>query len=222
MKPFSSHLTHSNLKPTLLMVAIPFVALSVGLGWIVQDSPSTAFKNYQKALSTSDWEEALAISDQNSFEYLDSLREWIGKDDRDELLGLGAFEQFLVLRARFEIEKKGLENIDDAELLGIWMKALDVRSKLIKTKIMNQYYFGNTAIGQLFNTKTHTNTGMKFRLVNESGWKVDTIALMRGFYMASGCLGTFEDSLDDNISEKGYLSRHPQALNPELPERHTL
>jgi hypothetical protein len=224
MKPFSGNLTQSNLKLTLMLVAIPFAALTVGLVWIVQDSPSTTFKNYQQALSTSDWKATLAISDQNTFDYLNSLQQWIVTDSSEELSGLDGFEQFLVLRACFETRKTELERLDEVELFGIWMKALEIRPQLLKTKVMNQYYFGDTAIGQLFSTKTHSNTGMKFRLVHESGWKVDTISLMREYYEASGCIGNYEQSPEIGIGnpDKGYLSRHPQGIKANLAEWHTL
>ncbi|MDG2167114.1 MAG: hypothetical protein P8L44_04210 [Opitutales bacterium] len=221
MKPFSANLTQSNLRMTLLLVAILFVALTVGIGWIVQDSPSSTFKDYQNALSISDWKAALEISDNNTIDYLERMNEWVMADSSKELYGLGAFEQFLVLRARFEVKKNLHERLDNTELFGVWMKALDVRPKLLKTEIMNQYYFGDIAIGQLFSTKTHSNTGMKFRLVHESGWKVDTIALIRAFYESSGCIGIFEESAEIGSPKKSYLSRHPKE-SPRLPDRHTL
>ncbi len=221
MKPFSGNLTQSNLRMTLLLVAIPFVALTVGIGWIVQDSPATAFKAYQRALSISDWDAALEISDSNTIEYLERLNEWIMADSREELYGLGAFDQFLVLRARFEAKKNPCESLDNTELCSIWMKALDVRSKLLKTKIMNQYYFGDIAIGQLFSSKTHSNTGLKFRLIHESGWKVDAIALMRAYYESSGCVGINEESVEIESPTHSYLSRHPSE-SPRMSNRHTL
>ncbi len=221
MKPFSGNLTQSNLRMTLLLVSIPFVALTVGIGWIVQDSPSTAFKAYQRALSISDWEAALEISNSNTIEYLERLNEWITADSSEELYGLGAFEQFLVLRARFEAEKNPHEKLDNTELFGIWMKALDVRPKLLKTKIMNQYYFGDIAIGQLFSSKTHSNTGLKFRLIHESGWKVDTIALLRAYYESSGCIGIYEEAAEIQRPNQSYLSRHPSE-SPRLANRLTL
>lgn len=222
MKPFSTHITQSNLKATMIMVGLPFIALLVGIGWIVQDSPATSFNKYQEALSTSDWEAVLALSDENTVKYIESLRVWLATAEEDQMYQLSAFDQFLVLKTRFENCDQDISQLSQAELFGIWMKALDVRNQLLKTKIMNQYYFGGTAIGQLFNTRTHSNTGMKFRMNHEDGWKVDAIALMRGYYEASSFSGFSELPTEIEPSEGGYLSRHPSALDNAVPERHTL
>ena len=223
MKPYSNHFTQANLKLTVLLVGIPFLMLILGIGLIVQDSPSTAFNSYQKALSTSDWEAVLALSDDNTKASLDSLKQWAVQDAED-LYYLGAFEQFLVTETQYGSRNRDVTELDRTEIFGILMKALEVRHEMVKAKMINQYYFGEVAVGQLFNTKTRSNTGKKIRFMHESGWKVDAIGLMEAFYDASAYRLNTGSLIEHHTanSNQGYLSRHPQALNPESPERHTL
>lgn len=223
MKPFSSQLTQSTTKLTLSIIVAPLVLLTAGWWIAIQGDPTDRFEAYKKALSVSDWETTLEMSDENTQVYLKNLAGWIS-DNTVELNHLDAFEQYLVLTSRFELRGKSVATIEPSELLGVWMTALDMRPELIRSKMMNQYYFGDVAVAQLFNSKTHSNTGKKIRFSYESEWKVDAMGLMEAFYEASA-YGISDRAIRENFTgytDKGYLSRHPKSLDPRMPERHTL
>ena len=189
----------------------------------IQGDPGDTFEDYQAALSISDWETTLAVSDGNTHNYLETLTGWI-LDSTADVDRLDAFEQFLVTSSRHELLRKNRNTVEPTELLGIWMNALEMRPELIRAEMRNQYYFGGVAIAQLFNSKTHSNTGKKIRFIYESGWRIDAMGLMEAFYDASayGLGDKFLTESPTTYSERGYLSRHPQMPDNPYPERLTL
>ena len=207
-------MTRTEPKELMFVMLIPICLFAFVALLYLRDNPGAAFRDYQKSLSSGNWDRVISASDQTTADYLKSLEDWVWNGGISDVEALEPFQQFLIFTARCHMIESESTNLNPEKLFGIWIHALQLDDLIRKTAVRNRYNFGQKSIGQLYLKATNQSTALQIHFIKESKWRVQTITLLKEAYLNAASAGNQEllRSVNRGYFDRGFSKQYQKPL----------